>query len=1093
MKAVFLAVAVLATAGMLFHVGSGSTQVANARLHPSPSSTSLSLPLFFEPNQGQTDSRVKFLARGAGYGLFLTADEAVLELQQPSRVETQLAASPSAPTPSSSTVIRMHLDGANSAARVYGTQPLPGKSSYFIGNDPAQWHRDIPQFARVEFQGVYPGIDLVYYGEQQQLEYDFRVAPGAEPNQIALTFQGASPHLDSGDLVLSTAGGDLRFHAPHIYQPGAGPDKTIAGSFRLLAVNKIGFTVGPYDHSRELVIDPLLSYSTYFGGNVTESLVNVAVDASESIYVAGSTTSSIFPLVNPLTCCGVLGGAQNIFIAKINPSLAGSAQLLYATYLGGNGTDSLAGLAVDPNNGSPNIYVAGYTTSNNFPFTANAFQTTATFTGSQTHGFLSKLSPSSGSYQLNYSTYLSGSDTNAVFGDAVSGLAVDSLQNAYLTGVTDSNSNQSNGFPANPNGYQRSTNSPGNKQFFASVINTTGSGPQSVIYSTYFGGGNFGGNAAVVNGGGIAVDASGDLYFTGTTNMLSVTGPNGEVAFPVVNAYQGCLNNNCTVPDSSHTDAILVKINPSPRQPQAAPLLATYLGGSQNDVGIAVAVDTSSNAYVTGSTNSPTTGAADWNCVSPCIVGLQGTYGGGGDAFIAKVGNQVQSGSIFPLNFFTYIGGPGTESGQAIVVDSVGSAHVAGSTTGGLVTLNAITPSPGSSYDGSVFGGGASDAFVALIATSTISTGDYLTYLGGGGADSGTGIALDLNNTAYVAGTTQSSASSPPAFPTLNPEQGQLNGTQNAFVSKLGANSVLKVTAATGSPAPNPVPAGTQATFTFDLTNSGTDPAANVQFEAIVPTTGVASVPTAIANSGGTCTPAQGAIILCDIGPLAVNSVATVQVNVTPSIPVNPQNPQVSVSGAGAANGSALGEPVGQQDGIVDFTIAAANSGQTVKAGDVASFPVILTPQPTYNANITMSQSSSPAIVTATTPTFTNPTVTLGGTTVGTTTLNIQTVARPVNTGSLLRRPSFFATWLPIGGLSLVGLSIGAGRKRRRWLAGAVLGLIVGIIMLLPSCSSSSTPASAPGGTAAGQYTITITGSSSGSASHNTIVTLNVT
>ena len=1057
-KAALLAVVVLTAAALLFHVGSGPKEVAktSARPHPSPSSTSLSLPLFFEPNQGQTDSRVRFLARGAGYGLFLTANEAVLELQQRSSVETRLAPSPAS---SSSTVIRMRIEGASSAARVHGTRPLPGKTNYFIGNDPAKWRRNIPQFAGVEYQGVYPGIDLDYYGNQQQLEYDFRVAPGAEPNQIALTFQGASLHLDSGDLVLSTTGGDVRFHAPHVYQPGASPDKTIAGSFRQLAENKIGFTVGPYDHSRELIIDPLLTYSTYLGGSGTESLVQVAVDASELIYVAGSTTSSNFP-----TTTGALQGltgAQNIFIAKINPSLAGSAQLLFATYLGGTVSDSLAGIAVDPNNGSPNIYVAGTTTSPDFPTTSSAFKAPPNVSAG-THGFLSKLSPSSGVYQLNYSTYLSGNGT-----DTVTGLAVDSLQNAYLTGVTTSTNDQSSGFPANPNGFQRLSNAAaGINQFFASQINTTGSGAQSMIYSTYFGGGNFGGLTAQVSGGGIAVDASGNLYFTGTTNMLPATGGNGEIPYPLFNAYQGCLNNNCTTPDPSHTDAILVKINPSPRQPQAAPLLSTYLGGTQDEFGIAVAVDTSSNAYVTGSTTSALSGAGDWNCVSPCIVGSQASNGGGKDAFIAKVGNQVQSGSIFPLNFFTFIGGTGDENGQAIVVDAVGSAHVTGSTT---------TSDPNG------------DAFVALVATSPITTGNYFITLGGSQADQGTGIALDPNNTAYVAGTTASTN-----FPTVNPEQPQLNGTQNAFVSKVSLDSVLVVTAAKSSPAPKPVPAGTQATFTFDLTNTGPDPAANVQFEAIVPTTGLASVPSAIANSGGTCTAAQGAIILCNIGPLGVNSVATVQVNVTPSIPVNPLNPQISVSGTGAANGNALGQPVGQQDGIVDFTIAVANSGQTVKAGDIASFPILLTPVPTYNATITMSQSSSPSITTATTPTFTNPTVTLSGTAQGTTTLNIQTVARPVNTGSLLHR-SFYATWLPIGGLSLVGLGIGAGSRRRRWLAGAILGLIVGIIMLLPSCSSSSTPASAPGGTSAGQYTITITGSSSGSASHNAIVTLNVT
>jgi hypothetical protein len=236
MKAASLAAAVLATAGVVFYFGTaahsaktsrpGSSGQISAELrsaaHKALPPTALSLPLFFEQNQGQTAPQVKFLARGAGYGLFLTADEAVLELQT-SALSTQHSALRS--QPSSRSVIRMRLEGANSSARVSGASLLPGKSNYFIGNDPAKWRHDIPQFARVECRAVYPGVDLVYYGNQGQLEYDFRVAPGADPNQIALSFQGASAHIvsgdsgASGDLILSTDQGDVRFHAPNIYQP----------------------------------------------------------------------------------------------------------------------------------------------------------------------------------------------------------------------------------------------------------------------------------------------------------------------------------------------------------------------------------------------------------------------------------------------------------------------------------------------------------------------------------------------------------------------------------------------------------------------------------------------------------------------------------------------------------------------------------------------------------------------------------------------------------------------------------------------------------------------------------------------------------
>src|ERR1035441_1035339 len=277
MKAAFLAAAVLAAAGVVLYFGtaihaaksSGPGSAARiSAAHKALASTAMSLPLFFEPNQGQTAPQVKFLARGAGYGLFLTADEAVLKLQhsalssqhsepgfQLSTLRSQLA---------SSSVIRMKLEGANPGASVSGAEPLPGKSNYFIGNDPAKWRHNIPQFARVEYKSVYPGVDLVYYGDQGQLEYDFRVAPAADPNRIALSFTGAaSTRIESGDLILATDQGDVRFHAPRIYQQDGSAQKPIAGSFRQLADNKIGFTIGDYDHSRELVIDPVLNYSTY--------------------------------------------------------------------------------------------------------------------------------------------------------------------------------------------------------------------------------------------------------------------------------------------------------------------------------------------------------------------------------------------------------------------------------------------------------------------------------------------------------------------------------------------------------------------------------------------------------------------------------------------------------------------------------------------------------------------------------------------------------------------------------------------------------------------------------------------------------------
>ena len=462
----------------------------------------------------------------------------------------------------------------------------------------------------------------------------------ADPNQIALSFTGASARIasgdsaDSGDLILSTANGDVRFHAPRVYQPAApefgkstgnssgNTEKAIAGSFRQLADNKIGFAIGDYDHSRELVIDPVLSYSTYLGGTGTESLVQVAVDNAQQIYLAGSTNSPYFfpPPNNPSNppLQNQLGGqgATNIFIAVLNtnPNVPVNQQLVYATYLGGSLVDSLAGIAVDKNR---TIYIAGSTTSyNSFPTTTNALNPGPVTVG--THGFLSVIALNQNSaYTLTYSTFLAGTNAAGNSADTVTGLAIDESQNAYVTGTTTSTNSatQSAPFPASPNGYQTVSNNPGGLQFFASKIGTVGvGGYQSMLYSTYFGGGYPA--TAIAIGGGIAVDpqpnSAPNMYITGTTTMLGAL-PNGVTAapFPLFNAQQSCLNEagktNCPGQTQTTTpDAFVAKINPN-NESLSSLVYSTYIGGSGDDYGNAIDVDTSGNAYVTGSTDS-----TDW-------------------------------------------------------------------------------------------------------------------------------------------------------------------------------------------------------------------------------------------------------------------------------------------------------------------------------------------------------------------------------------------------------------------------------------------------------------------------------------------------
>jgi len=1134
-KTAFLAIAVFATAAVVFYFGAGvqATQasVAEPAAHKPLASKSLSLPMFFEPNQGQTAPQVKFLARGSGYGLFLTAEEAVLRLQ-PARPDPRTASA--SPEHTASSVIRMRLDGANSTADISGAEPLPGRSNYFIGNDPAKWRRNIPQFARVQYKSVYPGVDLVYYGDQGQLEYDFRVAPGANPNQIAISFSGASAHIatgvsgDPGDLILSTASGEVRFHAPRVYQPATpefgkstenssgNAEKAVAGSFRQLADNKIGFTVGDYDHSRELVIDPVLSYSTYLGGTGTESLVKVAVDNAQQIYLAGSTNSTYFfpPPNNPNNppLQNQLGGpdATNIFIAVLNtnPNVPVDQQLVYATYLGGSLVDSLAGIAVDKNR---TIYVAGSTTSyNSFPITtSNALNPGPVTVG--THGFLSTIALDQNSaYTLTYSTYLAGTNTTGNSADTVTGLAIDQNQNAYVTGTTTSTNSatQFNPFPASPNGYQTVSNNPGGLQFFASKINTAGSGYQSMLYSTYFGGGYPA--TAIAIGGGIAVDPSGtnsvNMYITGTTTMLNAL-PNGVTAapFPLFNAQKSCLNEagktNCPGQTQTTTpDAFVAKINPN-NDSLSSLVYSTYIGGSGDDYGNAIDVDTSGNAYVTGSTDS-----TDWVSSGN---GFQLDNGGGLDAFIVKIGGSIV-GTVYPINYFSYLGGSGNDSGQDIKVDSIGAVHLVGSTTSpnkSFPTLDPLQPVVGGSqYNGGQYGG-EGDAFVALIGTtlSGQGAGDYVTYLGGSALDQGTGIAFDIFGATYAAGTTLSSN-----FPiTSNTAyQPQLNGTSpNAFVTKIGANSTLVITVPSTSPSPYPaVAAGNQVAFTFDIANFnqlGTDPANQVVFNAVgLPTTGLASPVTAKVTSGsGTCGGVTGSTISCSIPTLAVCTAmpctvqASVEVDITPAVPVLPGNSQISIAGNASANGGAVGGSVPQPvENVTDFVVSASTSTPVINAGDTATIQVAFCPATNlgYSGTITPSQTTNPSMVTSPAPTFNPTSVTLSGGCLGTT-LSIATVPRPVTTGSLFRRGSFYAAWLPVGGLSLVGLGIGAaGRKRRRWLAGAALGLIAGVILLQPGCGSASNTTTATGGTLAGVYTITITGSAGTAATHNTQVRLQV-
>ena len=317
------------------------------------------LPLSFEANQGQSDQRVKFLARGQGYGFYLTANEAVLALSKPvpradrtrrqeiahrrmlwpflSAAQRRRLAKMSASLLGTDT-LRMELKGANRQAQVSGSDELPGTTNYFLGNDPARWRTHVPTFAKVHYTGVYPGIDLIYYGNQRRLEYDFVVAPHANPRQVELHFSGAQQlRLDDlGNLHILGNNGEVAFEKPVIYQDEKGQHVPVKGRYVLLANHTVGFKVGKYDHSKALVIDPTLSYSTYLGGSTEDAGTAIAVDTLGSIYVVGFTSDADFPVTTG--AFQTTNTVDNLvaFVAKLNA--AGSA-LVYATYLSGAASD----------------------------------------------------------------------------------------------------------------------------------------------------------------------------------------------------------------------------------------------------------------------------------------------------------------------------------------------------------------------------------------------------------------------------------------------------------------------------------------------------------------------------------------------------------------------------------------------------------------------------------------------------------------------------------------------------------------------------------------------------------------------------------
>ena len=701
------------------------------------------LPATFEVNQGQTSSQVKFLSRSKGYTAFLTAGGIVLSLRPNQPVPVQPMSNVAAPGKSQpmKTTLQFRLVGGAQNPAVIGEDPLPGRVNYFIGRDPAKWHSNVPTYASVRYQNVYPGIDLVYYGNHRQLEYDFAISPGADPSRIQFEITGANGiELDAeGNIVLQTGNGELYFPSPVIYQESQGLRVPVAGSYVLNDQTHVAFQVSSYDSSKRLVIDPMLVYSTYLGGSGDDQPSGIVVDSAGSVYLAGWTDSIDFPLA----ALGSLpAGANHVFVAKLDPT---GSNLVYADYVGGNSQDYGYALVLDSAN---DVYVTGSTASSDFPL-VNAFQ--GTYPGSF-NGFLTKISADGSA--LLYSTYLGGNGS-----DIPSSIGIDSSAEVFVAGNTTSSN-----FPV-ANAYQASV-SPnqggisGNYGFLTK-FSTDGS---YLVYSTYLSGSS---NVALNCGGtpcwpspysaikGTAQDSNGNVYAAGITNTYDfpttqaayltsdVTQRNAIVGFVSKFTGSGTLDYSTYFYESS---GVLTNIT-------------------------AIAVDGSGSAYVTGVALSD--GTFPITSTSICDPGIYGW--GCSFAFVTKFDPTAST-----LLYSTFLGPNNYASPVAIALDANNDAYVVASTSNNSFGIvNGVEP-----YTN------GSDLLLVEI-DPLASTQPFATYLGGSGDDSPAGIALDSRGNLYIAGSTDSTD-----FPVTQGDfQIVIGGNTDAFVFKIGANSVPAVAA----------------------------------------------------------------------------------------------------------------------------------------------------------------------------------------------------------------------------------------------------------------------------------------------------------
>jgi hypothetical protein len=512
------------------------------------------MPLAFEANRGQSDRRVRYLARGDGFNLFLTPHRAVFGLR--------------------GAAVALKPVGAARSPRLVGGGRRAATTSYFRGDDPSRWQRGVPTFGRVRYEGLYRGIDMVVRGDRSGAEYDYVVAPGSDPDRIGYRLEGADGlRLRGGDLVARTAAGDFVHHAPVAYQQIDGRRRPVDAHFRLRH-GVVSFVLGSYDRSRPLVIDPDtdIDYATFLGGDGDDGGSAIAVDGND-VYVTGYTASADFPPTTGAYDTSVSDGTD-VFLTRITPNGEGTADLVYSTYLGGAGPttyDNDWGLGIAVAGGD--AYLTGYTTSADFPTTAGALDTTL---GGASDGFLTRISPDgAGAADLVYSTFVGGSGADSGLGIALAGGDV------YLAGNTGSPD-----FPVTTGAFDTTL---AGGDAFVTRLSPDGGGASDLVYSTYLGGKGIGDTAW-----GIAT-SGGDVYVTGQTSSST---------FPTTaGAYDRTVN--------GETDAFVTRL--SPAGGGASDLVySTYLGAPRRETSRAIAVD-AGDIYVTGWTDSgrfPTTAGA---------------------------------------------------------------------------------------------------------------------------------------------------------------------------------------------------------------------------------------------------------------------------------------------------------------------------------------------------------------------------------------------------------------------------------------------------------------------------------------------------